>query len=316
MLSEVAETPRDLLVILGPTASGKTGLGVMLARMLEGEIISADSRQVYRGLDIGSGKDLTEYEVDGKSIPYHLIDIVELSAEYSVFHYQQDCYAIINKLRNSQSLPILVGGTGLYLEAVLQGYRMVEAPENLSLRDAFSVLSIEELQNKLHEMHPKLHNSTDLLDRDRLIRALEIAYHAKWNPPPPAPDINPVILGIQWERAILRKRIALRLKDRLDEGLIEEVSQLHSMGFTWSRLELLGLEYRYVSLYLQGVINNRNDLYQKLFTAICQFAKRQETWFRRMERRGHTIYWLNGADLDTALERVREHTWVTPLIPT
>ena len=316
MSSDTAEAPRDLLVILGPTASGKTGLGVVLAHTLEGEIISADSRQVYRGLDIGSGKDLTEYQVDGKSISYHMIDIVNLTTEYSVFHYQQDCYATISKLRNSQTLPILVGGTGLYLEAVLQGYRMVEAPENASLRDAFSVLSLEELQQKLHDLHPKLHNSTDLLDRDRLVRALEIAYHTKWNPPPPAPEINPVILGIQWERAILRKRIALRLKDRLEEGLIEEVMRLHSEGFTWSRLELLGLEYRFVAQYLQGVINNRNDLYQKLYTAICQFAKRQETWFRRMERRGHTIYWLNGADLESALEQVREHTWATSLIPT
>jgi tRNA dimethylallyltransferase len=290
----------NTFVILGPTASGKTGLGVALAAELGGEIVSADSRQVYRGLDIGAGKDLHEYVVEGRAVPYHLIDIVDLDTEYSVYHYQRDFYAVFEQLTSRAVLPIVVGGTGLYLEAVLKGYRMVEVPESADLRRQRESCSDDDLATRLRSLKSELHNTTDLTDRARMIRAIEIALHSRDHPPAPAPEVRPLVLGTRWQREELRARIRRRLKERLSGGLIEEVEQLLARGVGAEKLHFLGLEYRYVSDYLGGAIANRNDLTQKLGSAICKFARRQETWFRRMERNGIEIHWIDRGDLDTA----------------
>jgi tRNA dimethylallyltransferase len=294
----------NLLVLLGPTASGKTRLGAALARQTNGEIISADSRQVYRGLDIGSGKDLHEYG----DTPYHLIDIVEPSDEFNLFLFQRLFLQSFNAIGTDGKLAILVGGTGLYLDAVLQNYTLVEVPENQALRDELADLPSEALVERLQRLSPKLHNSTDLLKRERLVRGIEIASYQQDHPPEPLPDISPLVMGIRWERQLLKKRITDRLKERLAGGMIEEVAALHASGIPWSKLDFFGLEYRYAGLYLQGEIN-RNDLFQKLNSAIHDFAKRQESWFRRMERQGINIHWLEGAGdpYSEAIDILRKH---------
>jgi tRNA dimethylallyltransferase len=279
----------DLLVILGPTASGKTRLGVELARRTAGEIISADSRQVYRGMDIGTGKDRSEYG----EVPCHLIDIVPPGYEFNLFEFQRrflDCFADIRK---RGGVPILVGGTGMYLEAVLKGYRLAEVPENPTLRAEIAGLSADALAERLKHAATRLHNTTDLLDRNRLVRAIEIAEYERTHPPEPLPDIRALVFGIRWERETLRRRITTRLKDRLALGMIEEVAGLHASGVPWEALEFYGLEYRFIARHLKGELN-RNDMIQKLNSAIHDFAKRQETWFRRMEKNGIGIHWLDG----------------------
>ncbi|WP_321394038.1 tRNA (adenosine(37)-N6)-dimethylallyltransferase MiaA [uncultured Desulfuromusa sp.] len=281
----------NLLVILGATAGGKTGLAVKAATHLSGEIISADSRQVYRGMDLGTGKDLQEYG----NVPYHLIDIVEPGSEYNVFQFQQDCFDCIEDIWQRQRLPVICGGTGMYLDAVLRGYRMVAVPENPSLRKELERLSDDDLKQKLCQLKPEQHNRTDLEQRDRLVRAIEIALGEQdvAKQLPPLPQISPLVFGIKWPREILRKRIAIRLNERFEAGMIDEVQHLHDSGVPWERLEFYGLEYRLIAQYLQGQLN-RNDMGQKLRSAIGQFAKRQDTFFRRMERNGVDIYWLNG----------------------
>ena len=301
----MAAKQHNALVVLGPTASGKTHLGVRLAQGLGGEIISADSRQVYRGLDIGSGKDLSEYEIDGQRIPYHLIDIVDLDHEFSVFDYQKRFFQVFRELEARGILPVIVGGTGLYLEAVLKGYRMVEVPEDPVLRAELAALSDEELVVRLKSLKPRLHNTTDLVTRERLIRAIEIAHHSSIRDPEPLPEVKAVILGARWPREELRRRIRERLIERLEQGMVEEVRRLEAQGVSWERLEQLGLEYRYIAQFLQGKICNKNDLVQKLHSAICKFAKRQETWFRRMERNGTVIHWIPRAGFAAALQVIQ-----------
>lgn len=283
----------NLLTILGPTASGKTSLAVSLARKLSGEVISADSRQVFRQMDIGSGKDLHEYG----EIPYHLIDILEPGAEFSVFAFQRLFIQAFEEITALGHLPVLCGGTGLYLDAALRGYRMVEVPEDQILRAELAAKDDQKLAAMLHELAPSQHNSSDLTDRNRTIRAIEIARHKSKNlqETEPFPAIRPLIIGIRWDRTELRKRITARLRQRLESGMIEEVQGLHDGGIPWERLEYYGLEYRFVAGFLQGR-TNRNDLFQKLNAAIHDFAKRQETWFRRMEKNGVVINWVNGAD--------------------
>ncbi len=292
----------DTIVVLGPTASGKTRLGVALARELNGEIISADSRQVYRGMDIGTGKDLVEYG----DVTYHLIDIVDPGEDFNVFLFQRLCFAAMEEIRERGRLPVIVGGTGLYLDAVLRKYRMVEVPENSELRRELSSLSMDELAARIMAVNPRLHNTTDLLDRDRLVRAIEIAEYERDHEPEPLPEIRPIVFGVRWERSALRSRITARLKERLASGMIEEVERLHNQGIPYETLEFYGLEYRFVARHLKGELN-RNDLFQKLNSAIHDFAKRQDTWFRRMERQGTTIHWLNGAGdpLEEALAILR-----------
>jgi tRNA dimethylallyltransferase len=299
---DIAMDSRDVnsVVVLGPTASGKTRLGVALARSFTGEIVSADSRQVYRGLTIGAGKDLEEYRTGGRPVSYHLIDIVDLDHEFSVFEYQRRFYSAFEEIRARNALPVVVGGTGLYLEAVLQGYRMVEVSEDPELRQSLQDLSHDQLVNRLTALKPDLHNTTDLNDRNRLVRAIEIASYSRDHDPEPGPDIRSVVVGTRWPRPVLRERIANRLEHRLNHGLVEEVEGLVADGVPWEKLEFLGLEYRFVADYLRGRIATREDLFEKLNVAIGQFAKRQESWFRRMERRGTRIHWIDEADLDAS----------------
>jgi tRNA dimethylallyltransferase len=292
----------NLLVVLGPTASGKTSLGVGLAAAFDGEILSVDSRQVFRSMDLGTGKDLHEYG----TIPYHLIDIVDPGGEFSVYEFQRCFFASLAEIRGRGRLPVAVGGTGLYLDAVLNGYRLVEVPEDPALRRVLGDLPLEELAARLHRINPRLHNTTDLLHRDRLVRALEIALFKPAGEPAPLPDIRPFVIGIRWDRGLLRQRITARLKARLDQGMVAEVERLLAAGIPHARLDYYGLEYRFISAHLRGELN-RNDLFQKLNSAIHDFAKRQETWFRRMERNGTEIRWVEGAGepLAEALENVQ-----------
>jgi len=288
---------RNLIVILGPTASGKSSVAVRLAAELKSEIISADSRQVYRGMDIGTGKDLAGYVVEGKKIPCHLIDIVDPAYEFNLFEYQKRFHEVFESLADRAVLPIMAGGTGLYIDAVLRGYGLTEVPESEALREELDLKSDFEIARRLRKLNPKLHNSTDLNERSRIIRALEIALFerdcAKYDKP--VPEIRPLVIGIRWDRQVLRERITRRLKERLDAGLIEEVERLHKEGIGWAKLDFFGLEYRYVGQYLQGKLDY-NDMFQKLNSAIHQFAKRQDTWFRRMERKGVEINWIDDAD--------------------
>lgn len=298
---------KNVLVVLGPTASGKTTLGVQLARAHGGEIVSADSRQVYRGLDIGSGKDLGEYIVANTSIPYHLIDVVDLPYEFSVFEYQRRFFDTLESLQTRRALPVVVGGTGLYLEAILNGYRMVDTPENPALRAELADLSHDTLVARLESLKGALHNVTETHDRSRLVRAIEIADFSRTHEPEPTPYIDALILGTRWDRAELHDRIARRLRERLEAGLIEEVRALLDSGVSTDTLRFLGLEYRFVTDFLEGAIKNKNDLFQKLNGAIRNFAKRQETWFRRMERNGAEIHWINNADPAEALAISRQY---------
>ena len=283
----------NLLVILGTTASGKTRLAVQLARQLNGEIISADSRQVYRGLNIGSGKDLEEYE----DIPYHLIDIVSPGYEFSVFDFQGCFFKSFEEISKGNKLPILAGGSALYVDSVLNGYRMIAVPENLPLREQLAKLSHQQLVEHLLHLKPKQHNTTDLLDHERLIRAIEIAEgeRSASSTHSPLATLQPLIIGIQWQRSKTRERITQRLKDRLEQGLIEEVQTLHNSGVSWQTLEFYGLEYRFVARHLQNQLTY-NDMFQQLNSAIHQFAKKQDTWLRRLQRNGHVIHWVNGED--------------------
>jgi tRNA dimethylallyltransferase len=294
--------PANLVVVLGPTASGKTALGVALAKRLTGEIISADSRQVFRGMDIGTGKDLSEYG----EVPYHLIDLLDAGAEFSVYDFQQHAYHAIDDIRSRQRLPIVVGGTGLYLDALLKQYRMVAAPENRALRLELADYDLSALRQRLCAVRSEQHNRTDLDDRDRLVRAIEVAEaEQSAGDQPVAPDIRPLIFGIRWPREILRQRIKFRLRQRLDQGMITEVETLLTQGVSHAALEYYGLEYRFISHYLQGSLN-RNDMEQKLYSAICKFAKRQDTWFRRMERQGTEIVWLDGVSdqVEVAMQNI------------
>ena len=296
----------NCLILLGPTAVGKTSIGVALAGNFDGEIISADSRQTYRHLDIGSGKDLDEYNFEGKPVPYHLIDITELPAEYNVYNYQKDFYRVFKDISLREKLPVVVGGTGMYLDAVVRGYEMVILPENPALHAELEAKSLEELGKMLLNEQPDLHVMADLKEKERVIKALEIIEAKKNGIESTAverPDIRPFIIGTTLPRAELWKNISVRLKERLDGGMIEEVEGIHKSGITFERLEKLGLEYRFCSEYLQGKYKSRDELEEKLFIAIRQFAKRQETWFRMMERKGVEIHWLS---FGSKAERIEE----------
>jgi tRNA dimethylallyltransferase len=298
---------KNLIVILGPTASGKTALAVRLAGDLKGEIISADSRQVYKGMDIGTGKDLSEFRINDGIIPYHLIDILEPEQEFNVFEFQKQFYDIFNALRGEQILPVLVGGTGLYLESVLTDYVMPQANQDDRLREELAEKSMVELQDILIAMRPDLHNKTDLEERERLIRKIEIE-KARQNPSGQQrqkPAIQAAIFGIHLERDALRQRIAARLRQRIDEGMIEEVFRLHEQGLSWDRLDSFGLEYRHIARYLKNEVA-KDEMIAKLQIAIGQFAKRQMTWFRRMEKKGVPIEWIPGNDYPALHRRVIE----------
>lgn len=282
-----------LIVILGPTATGKTRFAAQLAHRFNGEIISADSRQVYKSMNLGTGKDYEDYIVENENIPYHLIDIAEPGTDYHVYRFQRDFSAAFIDITGRHKIPFLCGGTGMYLEAVLSGYQLLEVPENLRLRSELQHLEIFELQN-LIQKYP-LHNTTDLLERDRLIRALEIySYHE--NHPEKRfelPGFLPVVFGISLPREEIRERITWRLEQRLASGMIEEVKGLLHNGVPVEKMEYYGLEYKFIAQYLSGKLS-KESMFRLLNTAIHQFAKRQMTWFRRMEKRGTVITWING----------------------
>lgn len=297
----------NLLVILGTTASGKTKLAVELARFLNGEVMSADSRQVYKGLDIGSGKDLDEYQ----EIPYHLIDIVEPGYEYNIFDFQRDFISAFEDITTRNKLPLLAGGSALYVDSIIKGYRLVEVPKNTELRTELAKLDHNSLVERLKQLKPNVHNTTDLIDKQRLIRAIEIAIGEQNTPENVAylPKLTPFITAIDWQRNIVKQRITLRLKERLEQGLIEEVEQLHQQGVSWETLNFYGLEYRFVAQYLQGQLS-KNDMFQKLNSAIHLFSKKQGTWLRRLEKNGTKIHWLDGnqSTLEQAMKKIAQAT--------
>ena len=287
------------LVLLGPTAVGKTSLGVRLADEFGLEIISADSRQVYKGLDLGSGKDIAEYNYNGHQIPYHVIDVTDLNTEYNLFNFTKDFYRAFEDISKRKIVPFTVGGTGMYLDSFIRKYELVEVPENPELRKKMEDMTLEELDQMLLKLKPDLHNRTDLALRDRVVKAIEIAtymqspeYEKNKEELLTRPEVKPLVLGTTIDRTILRENIKKRLVERLDEGMIEEVETLHNQGFSYERMERLGLEYKFVSEFLEGKIKTKDEMVQGLYTAICQFAKRQETWFRGMERKGVYIHWL------------------------
>ena len=285
------DAPTPLICILGPTASGKTRLAARVAATVGGEVISADSRQVYRHMDVGTGKDLEEFVVDDRDVPYHLIDIVDPGYEYNVYEFKRDCVATIREIRGRDRLPVLCGGTGLYLSAILQDYQLLSAPPDPARRAALETISTERLIAELRS-HGPLHNTSDILDRKRLIRAIEIA---EADPAARAPSIalDSHVFGLRWNRGELRKRITQRLMQRLERGLLEEVGVLLDRGLTHDQLIFYGLEYRYVTEHVRGDIT-REQMFDSLNVAIHRFAKRQDTWFRRMERQGVEIHWLDG----------------------
>ena len=278
-----------LIVIVGATASGKTRLAVELAQLLGGEILSADSRQIYRGLDLGTGKDLADYG----SIRYHLIDILDPGEPYNVCRYQQDFWQAYNQIVARGALPILCGGSGLYLDAILNGYRFAAVPPDHAQRQQWAGLSLSAMADELQRLNPQLWATTELSVRSRLERALEIAQAGPAHHTPAYPQPQALVLGIDWPRDQLRQRIGERLQQRLAAGLLNEVAQLRQHGCSDALLESLGLEYRYVSRHLRGELNTE-QLVSQLATAIGQFAKRQDTWLRRMQRQGCTIHWLQG----------------------
>ena len=298
----------DLIAILGPTASGKTTLAVALAAHLDTEIISADSRQIYRSMDIGTGKDLSEYTVDGKTIPYHLIDICPPGYRYNLFEYIRDYHKAYDDIVARGKTPILCGGTGLYLEAVLKGYSLPPVPENRALREALANKSLAELEEIL-KSYKTLHNQTDTDTCKRAIRAIEIAeYYSRQDPGTlvPHPVENALIVGVNIDRESRRAHITRRLHDRLDQGMVAEVQGLLDRGIEPESLIYYGLEYKYITEYLIGR-TSYNQMVSLLEIAIHQFAKRQMTWFRGMERRGFDIFWLDAfLPLSEKLARIDE----------
>jgi tRNA dimethylallyltransferase len=295
----------NLVTILGPTAVGKTRLAALLANEFDGEIISADSRQVYTGMDIGTGKDLADYIVDGKKIKYHLIDIVNPKDEYNLFTFQRNFFAAFQKIRAGSKIPFLVGGTGMYLHAVLKNYELNKAEFDESRFNQLQELDIEEMREILKKNNPALHNTTDLLIKERIIRAIMVA-ETKSQPEINKVPINSLVLGVRMERSEVKKRITERLQKRLQNGMVEEVKHLIAQGISFERLELFGLEYKFIGMYIKGEISY-DDMFQKLNIAIHQFAKRQMTWYRKMEKEGIDIHWLEGADYNAARQVVAEN---------
>jgi tRNA dimethylallyltransferase len=287
----------DFITILGPTATGKTRLGARLANHFNGEIISADSRQVYKFMDIGTGKDLDDYVVDDVPVPYHLIDIAEPTDEYNLYRFQKDFSNAYDAIRDKNKFPFLVGGTGLYLSSILQNYILKQSVKSKERINELEKLSEDELHKILLKLNPKQHNITDLINRDRMIKAILIEESSDHNFKEPTDPITSLNIGIKLERNEITKRITERLKKRLDEGMIEEVKKLLQMGISNEKLAFFGLEYKYIALYLTEELNY-NDMFQKLNSAIHNFAKRQMTWFRKMEREGVEINWFDGGDFE------------------
>jgi tRNA dimethylallyltransferase len=285
----------DLIVITGPTATGKTRLAAELADMVSGEVISADSRQVYQGMDIGTGKDLADYVVSGRVVPVHLVDMAEPGYEFNVFEFQNHFITAFEHIRKRDKQAIMCGGTGLYLEAALAKYRLLKVPEDPQLRRELEKLTQDELTEKLTQFRT-LHNTTDTTDRNRLIRAIEIETYNAHHPNERKnfPEFSHIIFALDFPRKEIRQRITDRLKHRLENGMIQEIQDLLKKGLKPEQLMFYGLEYKYITQYVTGEISY-DEMFQKLNTAIHQFAKRQMTWFRRMERQGFKIHWIDGS---------------------
>jgi len=285
-----------MITILGTTATGKTRLAVEVARRLDGEILSADSRQVYRRMDIGSGKDLSEYGTGPDAVPYHLIDIVEPGTEFNIFEYQNAFLAAYSDIISRGKTAVFCGGSGMYLDAVINRYRLVKVDPDPALRAILEKESDEQLVARLTQLKP-LHNTTDTTDRERLYRAIEIAIHSMVAPDDEGefPAIETTIFGLQTERDILKERIQRRLKERMQNGMAEEIEGLLNSGLTPEQLDFYGLEYRYVTQYVTGKLE-KDEMVETLGKEIYQFARRQMKWFRRMERKGTKIIWLNAEE--------------------
>jgi len=286
----------NLIVVLGPTASGKTTFAVNLAYCLKSEIISADSRQIYKEMNLGTGKDLIDYTIHNENIPYYLIDILDAGCKYNVYEYQRDFVTVFKNLTEKNMVPILCGGTGMYIEAVLKNYNLVEVPINEELRTRLDIFSDAELIKILAEKKP-LHNVSDTTIRERTIRAIEIADFHENNSKniSEKPQINPIIFGIRYNREIERINITQRLQQRLEDGMIKEVELLLKNGVNATNLMYYGLEYKFLTLHVTGEISYK-EMFEKLNTAIHQFAKRQMTWFRKMEKNGAKIHWIDGSE--------------------
>lgn len=283
-----------MVTILGATASGKTAVATHLAKSLNGEVISADSRQIYRGMDIGTGKDLSDYIIDGELVPYHLIDIADAGYQYNVFEYQRDFLKVFGNMQQHGKFPVLCGGTGLYIEAVLKGYKLIQVPVNENRRQELQAMSLEKLTEILSG-YKELHNTSDIENKKRAVRAIEIEEYYQEHPEIDLsfPEINSLIVGVKFDRDSRRRRITQRLKDRMENGMIEEVEKLLASGLSPESLTYYGLEYKFLTQYVTGEISY-DEMFRSLNTAIHQFSKRQMTWFRKMEREGFNIRWLDG----------------------
>ncbi len=295
--------PYNLITILGPTAVGKTNLGVKLANKFNGEIISADSRQVYKGMNIGTGKDLNEYRINKTKIQYHLIDIIKPEDEFNLFEFIKHFNSAFTDIRDRNKTPIMVGGTGLYVSSILQKYNLSKTDFNDGYIEQLKKMSTEKLVSLLKKLNSKLHNTTDLLDRERIIKAIAVE-KSKLKNEKITSNVNSFNIGIFLSRDKIKEKIKLRLKHRLENGMIEEVECLMKSGITYNRLMLFGLEYKFIAMYLKGELNY-NDMFQKLNSAINSFAKRQMTWFRKMEREGCVINWIEGNDYAKAEELIK-----------
>ncbi len=289
----MVENQREILTIVGPTATGKTALAAALALRIDGEVISADSRQVYRGMDIGTGKDLADYTIDGRTVPHHLVDIADAGYKYNLYEFQRDFAAAYSDIVSRQKTTILCGGSGLYVEAAIGGYSLVAVPENAELRTTLADKSLAELTQILSG-YKTLHNTTDVDTPQRAIRAIEIADFVRQHPEMPTENcpMRSLTIGLQLDRELRRQRISERLRKRLDEGMVDEVKRLIDSGIAAEDLTYYGLEYKFVTNYLTGKLTY-DEMVRQLEIAIHQFAKRQMTWFRGMERRGHQIRWID-----------------------
>jgi len=292
----------NLITILGPTAVGKTKLAVQLAYKFNGEIISADSRQVYIGMDIGTGKDLADYFIDDFQIPYHLIDIISPKEEFDLYKFTNHFHKAYNEIKRNKKIPFMVGGTGLYLNSILSNYNLTDVDFNSLRAKELSKLDNDSLRKILAKAKRELHNTTDTIEKERIIRAILIE-EAKTQKTNPSNKTHSLVIGVYLDRDEIKERITVRLKERLKYGMIEEVEELLKQGVSHEKLGFFGLEYKYVSLFLQNKLNY-NDMYQKLNSAIHNFAKRQMTWFRKIEKEGIKIHWLKGADFNQAKELI------------
>lgn len=301
-----------MITILGPTACGKTDLAAHLAYYIDGEIISADSRQVYRGMDIGTGKDLADYTVSGRQIPYHLIDICDPGEKYNLFRYQQDFHKAYSDIRSRGKVPVLCGGTGLYIESVLRGYSLSPVPQNPELRKSLEGRSLAELTDILVNLKEQtgsaMHNTTDVDSCQRAIRAIEIESYNLQTPleKRAMPPVDSLVIGVSIDRDLRRERITRRLKQRLDNGMVDEIRGLLDKGVSRDDLVYYGLEYKYVTMYALGELSY-DEMFRQLEIAIHQFAKRQMTWFRGMERRGVKINWIDSTlDMDDKIKKIKQ----------